>query len=94
MKISRQEVEHIAQLARLEMGGEEIDSLQVHMNDILGYMEQLGQVDTAGVEPTSHAIEAVNAFREDVARSWLSQAEALDNAPEDDGQAIIVPKVI
>ncbi len=94
MKITREEVEHIAVLARLEMGPEEIEFYGGHMNDILAYMDKLAELDTEGVPPTSHATATVNAFREDEVKPWLSQDEALANAPESDGESIIVPKVI
>lgn len=94
MKITRDEVEHIASLARLDMAAEEVEEMAGHMNDILIYMDKLSEVDTEGIEPTTHAIGDVNAFREDEVKPWLSQAEALAGAPEEDGEAFIVPKVI
>lgn len=94
MKITRPEVEHVAVLARLKLTPAQIDLFARHMNDTLGYMEKLGQLDTTGVPPTSHATATVNAFREDEVRPSLTASEVLANAPADDGQAILVPRVI
>ena len=94
MILSNEEVWRIAQLARLRMNPEEVGPIARQMNDILNYMEKLNQLDTRGVEPTSHALRLVNAFREDRVQSSLPLKEALAIAPEQDRSAFVVPKVI
>ena len=94
MKISLPEVEHISALARLELSPQALELYGGQMNDILGYMEKLAELDTEGLEPTTHATATVNAFREDEVKPGLKREEALQNAPASDGQSIIVPRVI
>ena len=65
MKITGKVVEHVAHLARLELGPEEIDLYTQQLDRILAYMDQLNSLDTTGIEPTTHAIPLVNVFRED-----------------------------
>ena len=65
MKISSQEVEYVANLARLEVTDKEKEKFTVQLNDILLYIDKLNELDTRGVEPMSHAIAVTNAFRED-----------------------------
>ncbi len=85
---------HIAQLARLKLDDEQIEALIPQLNDILRYMEKLSELDTTGVEPTTHAQRLSNAFREDRVWSSLAREEVLALAPESGGGAFIVPKVI
>jgi aspartyl-tRNA(Asn)/glutamyl-tRNA(Gln) amidotransferase subunit C len=93
-KLSNSEVEHIALLARLVLSREHIEAMTDQLNDILGYMEKLSELDTSGIEPTTHALHLSNAFREDQILPSLDQDEALALAPERGGSAFIVPKVI
>ncbi len=94
MKITRKEVDHVAHLARLEISGEEVDVLTDQMNDILEYIGKLNELDTDEVEPTCHAVEVTNAFREDVRRKRFTVGDALANAPDSDDGNFKVPKVI
>ncbi|MBI5583999.1 MAG: Asp-tRNA(Asn)/Glu-tRNA(Gln) amidotransferase subunit GatC [Deltaproteobacteria bacterium] len=94
MKLTPEEVLHIAQLARLHLSPEEVDLFSRQLNDILGYMEQLNALDTEGVEPTFHALHLINAFRGDLVQPSFSQEEALAIAPEQARSAFVVPKVI
>ena len=71
MKITKDQVEYVAHLARLEFGEEEKEKFTTQLNNILLYMEKLNEVDTTGVEPETHAIAIQNAFREDVIRESL-----------------------
>ncbi len=81
MAIGRKEVEHIAALARLSLGEAEKTSLEKDLNAILGYVEKLGALDTEGIAPTSHALDIVNAFREDVLTPFGDREKILENAP-------------
>jgi aspartyl-tRNA(Asn)/glutamyl-tRNA(Gln) amidotransferase subunit C len=94
MKITLREVEHVAELARLEVSSEEKDELTQQMNRILVYMEKLNELDTTDVAPTSHVVDLTNAFREDVVQASLPRSESLNNAPESNGAEFIVPRVI
>ena len=93
-KISKEQVAHVAHLARLEFGAEEMEKFTSQLNDILLYMDKLGEADTAGVEPVTHAIARKNAFRADEVVASLPVEAALANAPEARGGCFLVPKVI
>lgn len=90
------DVARIALLARLELSAEETDRLAGQLLRVLEYVEQLREIDTAGVPPTFHAFEASPNLREDTPAQSLAPAEALANAPEaDDSQGLFkVPRVL
>ena len=94
VKISRDEVAHVAHLARLEFDEAEMEKFTAQLNDILLYMDNLKEVDTSGVAPMTHAIAQKNAFRDDIVGSSLSPEDSLANAPEVRGGCFQVPKVI
>jgi aspartyl-tRNA(Asn)/glutamyl-tRNA(Gln) amidotransferase subunit C len=94
MKIDRKEVEYVAQLARLELSPEDAERFTGQLDQILNYMEKLQEIDTSGIEPTSHAIPMVNAFREDEVRESYDQDTALKNAPHREDGFFKVPKII
>ncbi len=87
MKITKEEVEYVAHLARLEFTETEKETFTTQLNDILLYMEKLNQVDTAGVEPLTHATLLENAFREDEVRPCLPYELSLANAPDEKGNS-------
>jgi len=94
MKISKEELLHVAQLARLELDDKAIATFSDQIGTILTYVDQLKGVDTEDVRPTSHAIALTNAFREDELKDHLDTEAALGNAPEKDDGSFIVPKVV
>ncbi len=94
MKISKEEVIHVANLARLDMDDANIEKFARQIGMILEYVDTLNQVDTTGVPPTSHAISLTNAFREDEEREVFNRESALANAPAKENGHFIVPKVI
>jgi aspartyl-tRNA(Asn)/glutamyl-tRNA(Gln) amidotransferase subunit C len=94
MKITREEVEHVALLARLKFNEEEKERFTLQLNSILEYMGKLGELNTDQVEPTYHAVAQSNVFREDVVRSSLPQELTLRNAPDGEGGLFRVPKII
>ena len=94
MKISPAEVRHAARLARLELDEEEVASLTPQLDQILAYIDKLNELDTTDTPPTTHALEVVNAFREDEVRPSIDRQTALANAPRTDGEAFVVPRVI
>ena len=94
MAISREEVEHIAKLARLQLTDEEIQRFQVELGKIIEYFDQLKKLDTENVPPMTHAVPIENVLREDKVESSLSAQEALQNAPEKKNSYFQVPKVV
>ena len=94
MKISKEEVTHVADLARLEADKELIDKFAVQLGTILEYVDTLENVNTEGVRPTSHAISMTNAFREDEEKIVSDRESALANAPDKIDGNFIVPKVV
>ena len=94
MKISQKDVEHVARLARLTVVPEELKSLTEQMDAILGYVDKLNELDTAGVEPMAHAVPMSNVFREDEINPTIGIERALQNAPQSEGGYFKVPKVI
>lgn len=93
-RISREEVEHAARLARLALSEEEKSRMEEELSGILGYIDQLRELDTSAVEPTSHAIPMVNVMRPDEVRPSYPVDAMLQNAPERDGDLVRVPKII
>ncbi|MBA4397303.1 MAG: Asp-tRNA(Asn)/Glu-tRNA(Gln) amidotransferase GatCAB subunit C [Syntrophus sp. (in: bacteria)] len=94
MKITKDEVSHVAHLARLEFAEAEAEKFTAQLNNILLYMEMLNRVDTTGVAPMTHAVAQQNAFREDQVKPSLGRDETLANAPDARGDFFRVPKVI
>jgi aspartyl-tRNA(Asn)/glutamyl-tRNA(Gln) amidotransferase subunit C len=94
MGITKEDILHIAELARLELKPGEIEMFTTQFGNILSYMERLDQVPTDDILPMSHPIEMVNAFRKDEMVSSISAETALSNAPEKDENAFIVPKIV
>lgn len=93
-RISREDVQHVARLARLELSEPELVRMQDELSHILAYIDKLRSVDTTGVEPTSHAVPLTNVMREDEPRPSLPRADMLANAPEAAGDFFRVPRII
>ena len=94
MKISQKDVVHVARLARLTVAPEELETLTEQMDAILGYVDKLNELDTAGIEPMAHAVPMSNAFREDENTPTIGIERALQNAPVSGDDCFTVPKVI
>ena len=94
MKITKEQVVHVAKLAKLTVSEEEKEKLTFQMEQILNYVDQLNELNTAGIEPTSHAILLENVFREDGEKPSLPIEAALRNAPDQEKGFFKVPKVI
>jgi len=94
MKISKNEVEHVAHLARLTLTDEELVKMTGQLDNILSYVDKIEELDTSQVVPTSHVFSVSNAFREDVEKESLTQTEAVRNGPQQDGEMFQVPKII
>ncbi len=94
MKINLETIDKIAHLARLEVKEEDKQGLLDDMNNIITFMDKLNEVDTSGVEPLVYMTDEVNVLREDEVKQEISRAEALQNAPKQDGKFFRVAKVI
>ena len=94
MKITKQEVEHVAKLGRLELTEQEEGSLTDQLSNILTYVEKLNELDTTGVAPTSHVLDISNVMRSDTPEASLPQERALANAPDKAAGHYKVPKII
>ena len=94
MQITKEEVEKVARLARLELTEVEKTAFTKQLSQILTHVETLKQYDTAGVEPTATVLGQVNVFRADEVRPSLSVERAMANAPESVEGYFVVPKII
>ena len=94
MSVSTEQVRHIAKLARIAMSDEEIERLAPELNNILGWVEQLAEVNTDGVEPLATVIDQKLRLRDDVVTDGNIRDEVLANAPEAQHGFFAVPKVI
>jgi aspartyl-tRNA(Asn)/glutamyl-tRNA(Gln) amidotransferase subunit C len=93
-KITKAEVEHVARLARLDLDEDAKERMRSQLDSILTYIDQLRELDTEPVPPTSHAIPMVNVMREDEVRPSSPLEAMLANAPERDGDLFRIPKII
>ncbi|KEF36262.1 aspartyl/glutamyl-tRNA(Asn/Gln) amidotransferase subunit C [Schinkia azotoformans MEV2011] len=93
-RISIEQVKHVAHLARLAVTEEEAEKFTQHLDAIIEYAELLNELDTENVEPTTHVLDIKNVLRKDTARSWLTQEEALKNAPQQRDGQFRVPSII
>ena len=94
MAITRDDVEKVALLARLQLSEQELDSLTQDLGQIVKYVDQLGEVNTDSIEPMAHAVEVHNVFADDVVQPSLPREQALANAPSHSGQGYLVPPVL
>ena len=93
-RITRADVAHVAQLARLALSEEEIVSLSEELGAILDYAAQVSALDTRDVPPTAHPLPLVNVFRADVARPGLPRDEVLAAAPDTEDGRFRVPRIL
>ncbi len=91
--ISREEVEHVAQLARLHFDNDELARLQPELGRIIDYVRQLAELDLSGLEPTSHAVPLKNVLRTDEPVAGLTQTEATANGPDVERGQFVVPRI-
>ena len=94
MEISKEQVEHVARLARLEVSEDEKAMFARQLSGILTYMDQLKELETKGVEPTATVLPTDNVFRDDNVRPSLPQEKALANAPDQADGFFRVPKIL
>ncbi len=94
MSLTRQEVEHIADLARLELSEAELNRFREQLSAILDYAARLQDLDTSGISPTSSVLPARSVLRKDEARPGLSLEDLLMNAPDREDDQFRVPPVL
>ena len=94
MAISRADVQHVARLARLGLGDDELERMATELNHILEAMEALRRLDTSAIPPTAQVIPLRNVMREDVPRPSVSVEDILRNAPATRDQQFVVPPVL
>ncbi|NOT01409.1 MAG: Asp-tRNA(Asn)/Glu-tRNA(Gln) amidotransferase subunit GatC [Phycisphaerales bacterium] len=93
-KIDESLVRHVAHLSRLALTDDEITRMTGELSAIVGYIDQLGELDTADVPPTAHALPVHNVFREDEVTPSFDSDTALSNAPQREGTFFRVPKIL
>jgi aspartyl-tRNA(Asn)/glutamyl-tRNA(Gln) amidotransferase subunit C len=93
-RISADQVKHVANLARLAITEEEAEMFTKQLDSIISFAEQLNELDTDNVEPTSHVLDMKNVMREDKPEKGLPQSEVLKNAPDHQDGQIKVPAII
>lgn len=91
--ITIKDVEHVAKLARLELTEEEKELYTKQLGDVLKYVDQMNEVDTANVEPLSHPIDFVNVMRDDVVHYEQTKEQLMANAPDEENGFFKVPKI-
>ena len=89
--IDREQVLHVARLARLRLSDEEIETMTGELSKVLDHIEKISELDLDGVEPTSHVVELENVLRDDVPRPSLPRETVLEQAPDSDGSGFRVP---
>jgi aspartyl-tRNA(Asn)/glutamyl-tRNA(Gln) amidotransferase subunit C len=93
MTISQEDIQKTAQLAHLAIDDDQLNSLSNQLNDILGYVEKLNELDTKGIEATAHPIPQLTRFRDDIAGSSGLQADLREAAPDPENDYFGVPKI-
>lgn len=93
-RISADQVKHVAHLARLAITEEDVDMFTKQLDAMISFAEQLNELETENVEPTSHVLNMKNVLREDIPQQGLPQSEVLKNAPEHQDGQIKVPSII
>jgi aspartyl-tRNA(Asn)/glutamyl-tRNA(Gln) amidotransferase subunit C len=93
-RITLAEVEHVARLARLALAPEEKERMRSQLDAILGYVEQLRRVDTAGIVPTAHVLPLTNVMRDDEVRPSYPTEAMLANAPDSEAAQFRVPRIL
>lgn len=92
--ISTSDIQHLASLSSLALADDEVDGLRQDLENIIGYIEQLGELDTSGVEPTYQVTGLENVWREDEVQPGISRDELLELVPEKQNHQVKVPQVL
>jgi len=92
--LSGEDVRHIARLTRVGLTDEEVEKMRVQLTDILAHFQSLAEVETEGVEPTGHSTDMHTVMRDDVAGPSLPRDDVLANAPGENGEFFMVPRIL
>ena len=93
-KISSSDVRKVANLARIELAEDQIETYTAQLEEILSYVDQLQEIDTQGIPPTTRAVEVINAMREDIVDVKSSREDILNQAPHREGDFYRVPRIL
>lgn len=93
-RITKEQVKHVAHLARLSVTEEEVELFTEQLDKIIGFAEQLNELNTEGIDPTTHVLDIKNILREDVVKESLPIEDVLRNAPDDQDGQVKVPSII
>lgn len=94
MKVTKELVDYVATLSRLELSEEQNEKAQKELGAIIDYADTLNEVDTDGIEPMSHVFAVKNVLRDDVVKESRDRKDLLSNAPMSDDEAFLVPKTV
>lgn len=94
MSITIKDVKHVAILSRLGLDDDELQKYEEELNDVLNFMEKLNELDTKGIEPTTHVLDIHNVFRSDLVEQSLDVEDVLANAPDRDEDCFKVPSIL
>ena len=92
--IERDQVLHVARLARLRLSDDEVERMTGELSHILEHVEKMDELDFEGVKPTTHVVDLTNVLREDEPRPCLPREKVLAQAPQQDGKSFVVPRII
>jgi len=92
--LTREDVRKVSLLARLELTGDELETMTAQLGQIVAYVDLLAELDTENVVPMAHPVELANVFAEDAVEPSLDRKLALENAPRHDGTCYLVPAVL
>lgn len=93
-EITKEQVKHVANLARLDVSEQEVEMFTEQLSSIISFAEQLNEIDTEGIEPTTHVLDLKNVMRKDEPRQWITREEALKNAPDQQDGQFRVPSIL
>ena len=94
MKISKKDIEHVAELARIYISDDEKTSLEGELSSIIDFADKLAELDTKDIEPAAHAIHIQNVFRNDEVVPSFKREELIENAPEKQAGCFAVPRIV
>lgn len=94
MEISKEQVEFIAELSKLEFNDNKLDKLTKDLGSIVEFAEQLNEIDVEGIEPTAHILDVKNVYRKDKVKKSFERDIILENAPKKEVGCIVVPKTV
>lgn len=94
MKISKKDIEHVADLARINITDDEKVALEKELSSIIDFADKLSELDTNGIEPAAHAIHIQNVFRKDEVVPSYKREELIENAPEKQAGCFAVPRIV